>query len=205
MTGRCKILHSGVAVWQCKNNADWHKVYFGSCTVHIRQNRLGASWRCILHHRTATVRWMRMYEELFDEKTNTQKSHDTVPLRNLTNMYEKNWSETKPARIIHIYCHQVIINCTVCKHLQYSGYLSRVDKTTCNINSQIGDTWGKQFVPLKSSYPLWIYYTDAELIKIIKFSLLTYFLLNFGRLVPPGSTIFKGPKLQQLLQWTGAG
>jgi len=31
-----------------------------------------------------------IYEELFDEKTNTQKSHDTVPLRNLTNMYEKN-------------------------------------------------------------------------------------------------------------------
>jgi len=34
--------------------ANWRQVYFGSCTVQIRQNKLGASWRCILHHRKAT-------------------------------------------------------------------------------------------------------------------------------------------------------
>ena len=30
--------------------ANWCQVYFGSSTVHIRQNKLGASWQCILHH-----------------------------------------------------------------------------------------------------------------------------------------------------------
>ena len=60
VTAQCKILHSGVAVRQCKNNANWHKVYFGSCTVHIRQNKLRASWRCILHHQTATA-WCKIF------------------------------------------------------------------------------------------------------------------------------------------------
>jgi len=48
-TSRC-ILPCQMAVWRCYN---------GSCTVHIRQSKLGASWRCILHRRTATA-WCKI-------------------------------------------------------------------------------------------------------------------------------------------------
>ena len=55
--------------------ANWRQVYFGCCTVHMRQSKLGASWQCILHRRTATarckilhrgvtVRWCKIHRQL---------------------------------------------------------------------------------------------------------------------------------------------
>ena len=55
-TAQCKILpYITVSLFSgVRYTANWCQVYFGSCTIHIRRNKLGTSWRCILHHRTVT-------------------------------------------------------------------------------------------------------------------------------------------------------
>ena len=81
------------------------------------------------------------------KKTNTQKSHDTVPLgkclfqifnNTIPSLYPKQRAfPSCTAAFIYIYIYNS------------SGYLSHVDKTTCNVNTEPEDTWGKIFFTLK--------------------------------------------------------
>jgi len=60
-TAQCKILpYITVSLFSgVRYTANRCQVYFGSCTIHIRRNKLGTSWPCILHHRTVTGQYKR--------------------------------------------------------------------------------------------------------------------------------------------------